>query len=294
MTQKKADLLLLTVVLAWGSSNVMLKIGAEGIQGFNLIALRYGLGFLVTFLVFFKRCIKVKKKTLCYSALLGFILFAIGYVLIWALKLSTASEVSFLGSISVFFIPLICAVWRKQKPEPQVLIGMVVVLAGLLLLTNVGKDFSFSLGAALALLTSIINAFLVIVSNHASHQVDDTLPLGVFELGFAGLFGLIASFLLETPRLPNSQNEWISVLMLALVCSAYGFVTLAIGQKYTTPEHFGFINALEPVFSSILAFIILHEVLSLRGYIGALLIFISVLIANGLVGKKEKSYEKNH
>lgn len=298
MSQRKADLLLLTVILAWGSSNVWLKIGAGGLAPFNLIALRYTLGFLLTFLIFFKRCTRPNRKTIKYSVLLGFILFAIGYALIMALKYAKASEVSFLASISVFFVPIIMAIWRKQRIKREVIIGMFLAVAGLMLLTNVGAGFAVSLGAAFALLASVINAFMVITTNYTAHNAEDTVQLGVLELGFAALFGWIGSFLLETPRLPATNNEWISVMMLALVCSAYGMVAQTIGQKYTTPEHFGFINALEPVFATVFAYILLDEVMSVTGYIGSALIFLSVLVANGLLvslkNNRETGYEKDN
>lgn len=283
MSQKKADLLLFTVALAWGSSNVLLKIGAENIGTLNLIGLRFGLAFITTFLIFFKRMLRVNLKTILYSALTGVILCSIFMVLIYALKLEDASRVGFLSSISVLLVPALMAVYRRERPEKCVVIGMVLVLTGLILLMNPGEMIFVSAGSFLSILAAFINAAVVIVTNAASHAVEDTLQLGVYQLGFAGLFGWIGSFIMENPRLPETSVEWTSVLLLALICSAYGFIALSYGQKYTVPEHSAFAIALEPVFSAVFAFFVLGERMEFHNYAGALLIFLSVMIAGKII-----------
>lgn len=45
-----------------------------------------------------------------------------------------------------------------------------------------------------------------------------------------------------------------------------------MAQKYTTPEHTGLLFALEPVFSAVFSYIFLHETLSGKGYMGAMLV----------------------
>ena len=50
-----------------------------------------------------------------------------------------------------------------------------------------------------------------------------------------------------------------AVLGLALLCTAYGFILRPVAQKYTTPEHVGFLFSLEPVFSAIFGFLFLRE-----------------------------------
>ncbi len=54
----------------------------------------------------------------------------------------------------------------------------------------------------------------------------------------------------------------------------------SLAQKYTTPEHTGWLYALEPVFSALFAFVFLREVLAIRGYMGALMVLCGILIPN--------------
>lgn len=280
MTQRKANLLLASVSVVWGSSNLMLRLGLEDIETFNLIALRFCLAFLIVASLFHKELRNTSQKVLLYAALLGVSVYCNFTVLICALRLSTVSEVGFLNSISVVLVPVFCSIWRRELPNRNLLAAMVIVLLGLALM-NLEEGIAISLGTWLALLAALVNAFVVILTDFTSHRVENTLQLGIWQIGFTGLCGLITSCLFETPRLPQTKLQWFAVLVLAVLCSAYGYVVRPIAQRYTTPEQTGFLLTLEPVFSAIFGFFVLHERLRFSGYIGAALVLASVPVANG-------------
>ena len=103
---------------------------------------------------------------------------------------------------------------------------------------------------------------------------DTCILIGV--LGFAVFLGL--SFLLEKPCLPQTPAVWGAALFLGVFCSGVGFVIQTVQQQYTSASHVGLIFTLEPVFSAIVAYFFAHEVLQLRGYIGAALMMVSLLV----------------
>ena len=51
-----------------------------------------------------------------------------------------------------------------------------------------------------------------------------------------------------------------------------------VAQQYTTASHVGVIFTLEPVFAAIVALVFAHEVLSVKAYIGALLMLASIFV----------------
>lgn len=281
MSQKKADLLLASIAMVWGSSNLLLKIGAADMGTFNLIALRFCIAFVVTAAVFHRQLRHSDKKALAYGAALGAIIFAIFVALVAALRISTVSEVGFLNSTSVVMVPLLCAAGQRKCPSRNVLAAMVIVLVGLLLM-NLEHGLRFSSGALLCLLSALLNSCAIILMDYASKRVDSTVQLGIFQVGFSGVFALAASLLLESPTMPRTRLEWVAVLGLALLCTAYGFILRPVAQKYTTPEHVGFLFSLEPVFSAIFGFLFLRERLHPITYLGAALVLLSVPVANEL------------
>ncbi len=71
----KANLMILLVTMTWGTSYLFMKIGLETVPSFSLVALRFGIAFLVCAAVFFKQFRSIHFVTLKYGFILGFLLF---------------------------------------------------------------------------------------------------------------------------------------------------------------------------------------------------------------------------
>lgn len=278
MTERQANLLLATVSLAWGASYIFMKITVDEIPPLTIIALRFGIAFILMIAIFFKNIIRIDAKTLAYSAVVGALLSGIFIVLMYGMKTTTASTAGFLTSTTVILVPILQMFITRKLLSKKIAFGVLIVTTGLVFLTS-GDGFTIESGAALCLMAAFLYAIHIILTNRFVRKVD-ALQLGIFQLGFATLITTVGTFLFETPVLPDSPIQWFAILGLAILCSAYGFVMQPIAQKYTTPESVGFLFSLEPIFAAIMAFIFLHEIMGLQGYLGAILILIGVLIAN--------------
>ncbi|AMQ08271.1 DMT family transporter [Sporosarcina psychrophila] len=284
MTQRQANLILATVSLAWGASYIFMKITVDVIPPITIVALRFGIAFIVMVLIFFKKIIRVDAKTLKYSAIVGALLCGIFIALMYGVKNTTASTAGFLTSTTVILVPVLQIFITRKLPSRKIVCGVLIVSTGLALLL-IGDDFTIASGAYYCLVAALLYAVHIIVTNRFVREVD-ALQLGIYQLGFATFFATVGTFLFETPVLPASAIHWFSILGLALICSAYGFVMQPIAQKYTTPESTGFLFSLEPIFSAIFAFIFINENMGLQGYFAAMLILAGVLIANSTSKKQ--------
>lgn len=54
MTQKQANLLMASVSLVWGTSYIFMKLLANNVAPFTVIALRFGIAFLIMIVLFHK------------------------------------------------------------------------------------------------------------------------------------------------------------------------------------------------------------------------------------------------
>jgi drug/metabolite transporter (DMT)-like permease len=278
MTQKQANLILATVSMGWGTSYIFMKLCADTISPFTIVALRFGIAFIVMMAIFFKKIVRVDTKTLKFSAIIGALLCGIFIALMYGMKTTTASSAGFLTSTTVILVPILQTFITRKLPHKEIIYGVIIVSIGLLLLT-IEDDFTFALGSFYCLVAAFLYAVHIIVTNFFVKEVD-ALQLGIFQLGFSCLYATFGNLIFETPVLPHDMIDWLSILGLALICSAYGFVMQPIAQRYTTPEDTGFLFSLEPIFSAIFAFIFLHENMGLQGYLGALVILAGVFIAN--------------
>ncbi|OIK11027.1 multidrug transporter [Bacillus sp. MUM 116] len=276
-TQLRADLMLLLITFFWGSSILLTKIGLQYMQEYNLIALRFIIAFLISGIVFFKHLLKMNVRTLKYAFILACILFFVYVFATFGTKYTSISNAGFLMSLAVIFIPIISIIFLKQRPEKKVISSIALALVGIGLLT-LNNQFKIGYGDVLCILCALFYAVHIIVTGTIARNVD-SISLGVLQLGFVGLFSTIFSFFMETPKLPDNAESWFTTLVLSIFCTGIAFIVQIIAQQYTTPTHTGLIFTLEPVFSAGFAFIFVGETLTNKGYLGATLLLLSVLIA---------------
>jgi drug/metabolite transporter (DMT)-like permease len=282
----KADLLILMVTICWGSSYIFMKLGLGSIEEFNLIALRCGLAFILSAALFYKNLRHTDLKTLKYGALLGFLLFGVFTAIMFGLKTTTTSNAGFLISLTVIFVPLIYVTVFKKKLKLSLVIGVCLAIIGIGFLT-LNSDLKIYPGDFLCILGALLYAIHILITDSAA-KTTNTLNLGILQLGFAGAFGLLFSFLLETPKFPDTSEGWIAVLVLSIVCSAFGYVVQPLAQKYTTPIRTGLIFSLEPLFAALFGFLFIHELLPFKGYVGAALVLVGVLVSGWHGGSKKQ------
>jgi len=280
----KADLMLLAVTVFWGASYMLTKIALDVLEPFNLSALRFLIAFVVSALVFYKNILKSDIRIIKYSLILAVILVGMFISMSFGLKYTTASNAGFLISLAVIIIPILSYVFLKQKIEKRVLIGVCIAPIGIALLT-LNSQLSVGSGDLLCILCAFLSALHVVVMGVFTRKVD-SIALGVLQLGFAGILSIVFSLFTETLRLPSTGISWGATLALSILCTAFGYIVQATAQQYTSATHTGLILSLEPVFSAILGFAFLGEILSPRGYFGAAVLLLSVFIAE--VGFRKK------
>ena len=277
LSKQQANLLLVMITIVWGSSYIFMKLGLDSLAPFTFTAWRFGIAFVIIALLLYRKLHHTTFKVIGYSMILGFVLAVIFVSLLYGMRTTDVSTSGFLVSTTVIIVPLLQAIIYRVWPSKNVQIGVVFVTLGLALLT-LKDELSISLGAILCLCTALFNAIYMVLTNMLVKQVD-SIQLGVYQLFFTALFTSFGMIFFETPSIPSSQIEWLSLLGLAILCTAFGFVMQPIALKYTSANNAGFIFSLEPIFASILAAIIFHENIGIQGYIGSLIILIGVFIA---------------
>lgn len=278
MTHKQATIILFVVSIAWGSSYIFMKMMDSYDSLYSIIIFRFGIAFILIFLVFFKKMLSVDLKTLGYSAISGTLIFATYLALMYGIKTTSASTAGFLASTSVIFVPLFIAIKTRRLPAKKIIIGVVFVMTGMLFL-SLGDGLVLTTGSIFCIVTAIVYACHILLTNVFIRKVDAFL-LGAYQLAYTSIYGVIFSFFTNTFFVPNKFIEWVPILGLAIFCSAFAFVMQTIAQQYTSPESTAFLFALEPIFATIFAIIFLKEMFTALEFFGAALILVGVGIVN--------------
>lgn len=277
MNRKSAELLLAAVIIARSTSYIFSKIVMEDLAPLNLMGIRFILAFVFLSALFFKRVVNMDKTSLLNGIILGSIFFAVMCAELYGLKFTDSSVTSFLENTAIVFVPLFDAVLRRRLPKLFSMISAAAALVGVGLLTLRGSALWLTFGELLCLLAAILYAIAIIATDRLSKK-GDALLMGIVQVGIMGVLGLIASFIFETPRLPQCGSEWVMIAVLAIVCTGFGFTLQPVAQSGTTAETAGLMCALNPLVAGALGVIFLNESFNAAGIIGCILILAAIAL----------------
>ncbi|MDR0767875.1 MAG: DMT family transporter [Methanosarcinales archaeon] len=277
LTQRRADFIMVIVVLFWGLSYVLTRYGLDDLGVFNFMAIRMGVGFLIAAVLCFKSIMKMNKETLAAGAVLGALLFLTVTATNFGLLRTSISNTVFLVSMTAVFVPLFSTIIYRKLPERKIIVGTIGAAIGILLLTLTGMA-GLGFGDALCLAGAAVYAVHIITAKKfVENKKINALNLGIIQLGFTALYAGAGSFLFEAPIIPEAQNIWFVIFFLAIFSIAFGCVAQIVVQKYTSASHVGLIFALEPIFGSFFAFMVYGEILLPLQILGAAFVFLSVV-----------------
>lgn len=275
--QLRANFFVGLVALFWGSTYFLTKIGIGLLEPFNLTTLRFGTAFLVTAVFFHKRILKADRTTLKYSVILGVLAFTSVLTMTIGVKYTSASNAGFLISLSVVIIPVISVIFLKKKIKFRLLVSVILATIGIVLLT-LNDQLTINKGDLLCIICALAFALQVLVMERIPKDAD-SVAIGALQMGIVGIMNGLISITTESFKLPYDINLWGVIIILGIFCTAVCYIMQIYALKDTSAIQAGIILSLEPVFSAIFAFIFLGELLSVKGYAGAVLLFISVILA---------------
>ena len=151
MSERRAELLLATVIVTRSTSFVFNKLGLGTMSAFNLLAVRFLLDFLLLMLLFHRKLRHVKRRTVARGALLGGLFFLVMSCEMFALRTVNSGTVSLLENMAILFVPLLESLLTRTAPRPVTLISAAVALVGVALLTSGGGAFRIGVGECIAL-----------------------------------------------------------------------------------------------------------------------------------------------
>ena len=277
--QIKADLMLVLVTLFWGVSYWLIDVSLTDVEPFTLNALRFLIAFAVAAVLAFPKLKTVNRTTLKYSAVIGFALLFVYIGATFGVRYTSLSNAGFLCALTVVITPILEFFIFRKKPEKKLAAAVVLSLIGIALLTLKANSIKLASGDLLCIMAAFAYALdLIITESAVKKESVNAFQLGVFQLGFTGLYNLVLAFITETPGLPQSSETWISVLFLSIFCTGIAFIVQVLAQQYTSASHVGVIFSLEPVFAGFVAYFLAGEILSGQAYFGAALLVSSLFV----------------
>jgi drug/metabolite transporter (DMT)-like permease len=289
----KNYLLLHLIVLIWGFTAIL---GALiTIDAIPLVWYRMLLAVICIAVYFLwkKKSFKVDKKGLVKFFFTGLVI-ALHWVFFFkAIKISNVSVALVTMSTGAFFASLIEPVFFKRKINTlEIFLGLLVI-GGLYIIFNF--ESQYKLGIIYALIASFLGALFAVLNGLFIKKYTAEI-ISFYQLFFG--VALITVFLLFNNSFSESffqisTSDWLYLLVLSSVCTAYAFSASVQVMKYLSPYTVMLTINLEPIYAIILALFIFGDEEQMSGtfYVGAFIVLVVVLL-NGIIKNSASLKEK--
>ena len=259
----------------------LISINADALVWYRML---FAGAFLFLFIIFQKKSFIVPPKEFFKLVFVGFLIAVHWMFFFKAIHISNVSITLSVFSLGAFLAALLEPLFYGRKVLWYEVFFGLVIIAGLGIILQVEINYLEGMMYALA---SIIIGVLFTLMNGKLIEKNDSSVITFYEF-MAGVFFISIYFLFENKFNAEfftlTTNDWILLLILASVCTAYAFTASVKVMQQLSPYTIMLTTSLEPVYGIILAYFLLggKEKMSFGFYMGALLIVVTVIL-NGIV-----------
>ena len=274
--------MLLLVAVIWGTGFTASKIAVEsGVRPFWMMALRFGIaGMALLFLIIYHKS-KITKKEIAAGIVTGIFLYAAFATQTIGIQYTTSAKNAFLTGTNVIFVPYLCWIIFRKKPDKFALFSTLLAFLGICLLSvdmNELGSFSMNKGDIYTLFCALFFALHIIALDYFA-KIHDTLVLAFLQIVFACLFSIISAVIAGQVNFGISTQGMVATLYLGVFSTFLAFTIQTAAQKYTSSTKTVVILSTETVFGALFSILILNEEFTSKLLIGCLLIFAAIIIS---------------
>lgn len=279
LLELRADLLLLTVAIAWGVTFLMVQEAIEKVPVYSFLFWRFLIATILMGIISYKFYDKINKQTIFYGFVLGTFLFSAFATQTFGLSYTKSSIVAFITGLNVILVPFFAYVIFKDHVRKMVFIGSIIAVIGLYLLTMSGR-LTIGFGESLTLICSALFALQILFTDKYSKRVN-VFMLVLFQFLTVTIYSLLFSLSLDEVTFNVDFNPTFlkAVIVTSLFATVYAFLVQTYMQQFTTPTKTAIIFTMEPVSAGVYGYFVGNEILTSIQILGAVFIIIAVLLA---------------
>lgn len=292
MNSKQQSLLYLhSAVLLFGGTALFSKL--IGLPALDITVYRTGVAAIVLFIVL---SLQKKKITLAstkdygIALLLGAVV-GIHWVTYFAGMQMAGVTIGIIAFftypvITVFLEPLLNRFLSKHKasskPKPKDIFIACIVMFGIFLLI---PEISLGNQVTLGIATGVFSAFLFALRNilHKNYFSQYSGPHTMLYQTLVAF--LMLCLFVEVPPMEVTENDWQLILLVGIIFTAMPHALFASSLRYLSATTAGLISCLQPLYGSVLAFLLLSERVDIWTIIGGTLVISAALFETWSVSR---------
>jgi drug/metabolite transporter (DMT)-like permease len=272
--------------LCFGAMAIMARVAyASGVDTTTLLALRFSIAAVVMFALAGSTGVTWPRgRTLAVLVAMG----AVGYAgqafsFFTALTLAPAGLVALLLYLHPALVAVLSALLRHETLSRRKLVALAVALAGMTLtvlptLADAARAAHPGIvrGIAFGVAAAAIYAGYIVVGARVGRRTAP-LPMAAIVIGSAAvLFAAVAAA--AGPRWPATAAGWLAVLGIALISTVAAITLFFAGLERIGPTQASTLSTIEPLFTVLLAAVLLGETITPLQMAGGALILAAVLL----------------
>jgi len=280
-------LLILLAIIFWGTSFVATKTVLNEIKPVTIIILRLILASILLTIIALstKRKFSINFKSHSWIFILALVAVFHLWIQVTGLQYTTAANTGWIIGTAPVFMAILGFVFYKEKITLLQFLGILVAVAGLLLLIGKGDITNIGLIENQGDLLVLGSAFTWGVYSMVNKKISLSYsPLMTILYLFLMMAVIIIPFNLNTETISSVINlsliSWMWILFLGIFCSGVAYVIWAQALRDMESAKVGAFLYFEPLVTVIAAWFFLREEITLLMILSGLLITAGVFIVN--------------
>jgi drug/metabolite transporter (DMT)-like permease len=276
VTRRAPLLALVGVTVIWGITFVQVQDAIALYPLFAFLAVRFTISTLVLAPFAYGSLRRLPRSGYLVGAGVGALL-ATAYALQTAgLDRTTVASTGFITGLYVVFTPLLAlAVFGTAVPR-ALWIGIVLAVAGLLLLN--GVPGGSTLGNLLVLANALFQAFQITALERYAPRYDPR-ALTFLQMATSATAFVVIALALGDLEAPHGRTVWSALIVTGIFAGALGYLVATWVQSRTTAARAALVYTLEAPFAALAGVLLADEVLGWTGLLGCGVMMAGILVA---------------
>lgn len=275
---RKAVFALIIASLIWGASAPVMKWTLIEVPVYTLAFLRFFLASLLLF-IFFRPSLKVAKRD--WPLLIAAALFGITIhipLFFFGLRYTSSINAGVIATAMPILVVISAGIFLHEKVTKNLFVAAALGALGVLLIIFEplrDEGFSPSVWGNLLLFLSILYnvGFEIMCKKLFKNYKPFTVTFYAFLIGSLFFLPIALPSMIESlPQIYKTPNFYIGVPFGIVFTSTLAYAFWQWGLSKLPASKVGFFIYLDPVVAAVVAFFLLHEVITLEIFFGALLI----------------------
>ena len=281
----KSNIFLFSAPMIWGGAFVaqcMVDVDALGTFAFNAVRFAIGAVFLIPIAILFEKephnRDKFKKTVIC-GAIAGSIVFIVSAFQMYGISINKNSGKSgFLTGLYMVIVPFLNFLFYKKKVRLKEWTAAIIATVGLFLVSVPSGFGSVNFGDVMVLCCAFFSAVHILAIDKFLETVSP-IKFSLIQFAACSLLSGICAVFTEDFSVSGVYVNLLPILYTGILSTGVGYTFQVLGQKDANPNFASIVLASEGVYAALAGAVILGETMTLKGYMGCVLMFLGTILS---------------